>query len=80
MNFRHRTKQRGPEPTRELTCQQSNAQDYDEYLERKIEAGRASMKAGRGRSNEEVEAAFAFRREQALGCASAEYGHPPEAE
>lgn len=39
--------------------------EYDEYLRRKVEAGRASMRIGRGRSNHEVEAAFAARRRQA---------------
>lgn len=34
----------------------------DEYFARKVEAGRASMQAGQGRSNEEVEAEFAARR------------------
>ena len=40
------------------------AREYDDYLRRKVEAGRASMRAGRGRSNDEVEAAFAARRRQ----------------
>ena len=40
------------------------AREYDEYLRRKVEAGRASMRAGRGRSNEELESAFAARRSQ----------------
>ena len=45
--------------------QRRQAREYDEYLRRKVEAGRASMRAGRGRSNDEVEAAFAARRNQA---------------
>ena len=44
--------------------QRRQAREYDEYLRRKVEAGRASMRAGRGRSNDEVEAAFAARRNQ----------------
>ena len=36
--------------------------EYDEFLSRKVEAGRASMRAGQGRSNDEVEAEFAARR------------------
>ncbi|MNZ41469.1 hypothetical protein D3C78_590200 [compost metagenome] len=52
---------------RDFIRQQRQAQDYDEYLRQKVEAGRASMEAGRGRSNEGVEAAFAARRTQALG-------------
>ena len=43
-------------------CRQ--AREYDDYLRRKVEAGRASMRAGLGRSNDEVEAAFAARRNQ----------------
>ena len=38
--------------------------EYDDYLRRKVEAGRASMRAGRGRSNDEVEAAFAANHRQ----------------
>jgi predicted transcriptional regulator len=44
-------------------CRQ--ASEYDSYLRSKVEAGRASMRAGRGRSNDEVEAAFAARRSKA---------------
>lgn len=39
------------------------AREYDDYLRRKVEVGRASMCAGLGRSNEEVEARFAAKRE-----------------
>lgn len=42
--------------------QRRQAREYDEYLRRKVEVGRASMRAGLGRSNDEVEAAFAGRR------------------
>lgn len=35
---------------------------YDQYFHCKVAASRVSMHAGRGRSNEEVEAAFAARR------------------
>ena len=45
--------------------QRRHAREYDDYLRRKVEAGRASMRTGRGRSNDEVEAAFAARRNQA---------------
>ena len=44
--------------------QRRRARDYDDYLRRKVEAGRTSMHAGLGRSNEEVEAAFAAKRQQ----------------
>ncbi|MGE4220082.1 MAG: CopG family ribbon-helix-helix protein [Alphaproteobacteria bacterium] len=42
--------------------QRRQAGNYDDYLRRKVEAGRASMRAGHGRSNDEVEASFAARR------------------
>lgn len=35
---------------------------YDDYLRQKVEASRASMNSGHGRSNEVVEAEFAARR------------------
>lgn len=44
--------------------QRQKAREYDDYLRRKVEAGRTSMRVGRGRSNDEVEAAFAARRNQ----------------
>ena len=47
---------------REFVERQRQAREYDQYFSRKVDAGRASMRAGRGRSNEEVEAAFAVRR------------------
>lgn len=45
--------------------QRRQAREHDEFLRRKVEAGRASMRAGQGRSNDEVEAAFAARRSRA---------------
>ena len=47
---------------REFIERQRQARDYDAFLGRKVEAGRASMHAGLGRSNEEVEAKFAAKR------------------
>lgn len=44
--------------------QRRQAREYDGYLLRKVAAGRASMRAGAGRSNEEMEAAFAAKRNQ----------------
>ncbi len=41
---------------------QREAREYDGFLRRKVEAGRISMRAVRGRTNEEVEAEFAARR------------------
>ncbi len=45
--------------------QRRQARDYDGYLRHKVEAGRASMRAGRGRPNDEVEATFAAKRDRA---------------
>ncbi len=47
---------------REFIQRQREARDYDEFLHRKVEAGRASMRVGLGRSNEDTEAEFAARR------------------
>ena len=47
---------------REFVQRQREAREYDEFLRRKVEAGRVSMRAALGRSNEEVEAEFAVRR------------------
>jgi hypothetical protein len=44
--------------------QRREAREYDDYLRRKVEVARRSMRAGRGRSKDEVEAAFAARRKQ----------------
>ncbi|MDY0331717.1 MAG: antitoxin of toxin-antitoxin stability system [Thiomonas sp.] len=44
--------------------QRRRARDDDGYLRRKVDTARASMHAGGGRSNEEVEAEFAARRER----------------
>lgn len=45
--------------------QRRQARAHDDYLQRKVDAGRASMRAGRGLANDEVEAAFAARRTRA---------------
>ena len=50
---------------REFVQRQREARDYDAFLSQKVEAGRASMRAGVGRDNQEVEAEFAARRERA---------------
>ena len=49
---------------REFVQRQRDAREYDEFLRNKIEMGRASMQANRGRSNDNVEATFAARRAQ----------------
>ncbi|MGK9231133.1 antitoxin of toxin-antitoxin stability system [Inquilinus limosus] len=52
---------------REFVQRRREEREYDEFLRRKVEIARASMRAGRGRSNEEVEAEFAARRAELLG-------------
>ena len=41
---------------RQFVQRQRDAREYDEFLHRKVELARASMRAGRGRPNEELEA------------------------
>lgn len=50
---------------RDFVRRQRETREQDEFLRAKIEAGRTSMKAGRGRSNEDVEATFSVRRAKA---------------
>ena len=57
------------EMMREFVQRQREAREYDEFLRSKVEAGRSSMRAGLGRSNDEIEAEFAARR---AGVASQE--------
>lgn len=47
---------------REFVQQQRESRQYDAFLSRKVETARASMRAGLGHTNEEVEAKFAARR------------------
>ncbi|CAG1004580.1 hypothetical protein MTYP_03184 [Methylophilaceae bacterium] len=54
---------------REFVQRQRETREYDEFLRNKVEAGRSSMRAGRGRPNDDVEAAFATRRAQVAGQA-----------
>ncbi|MDP3795447.1 MAG: antitoxin of toxin-antitoxin stability system [bacterium] len=49
--------------------QQRQAREYEEFLRHKIDASRASMRAGLGRTNDDVEAAFAAKRALAAGKA-----------
>ncbi|MDP2822613.1 MAG: antitoxin of toxin-antitoxin stability system [Sulfuritalea sp.] len=51
---------------RDFVERQRAAREYDAHFRGKVDAGRASMRAGRGRSNEQVEAGFAARRAAAL--------------
>lgn len=50
---------------RDYIDQRRQAREYEDYLRRKVEAGRASMRAERGRPDEEVEAEFAAMRRAA---------------
>lgn len=47
---------------REFVLLQYETQEYNKFLYHKVEAARASMRAGFGQSNDEVEAKFAARR------------------
>ncbi|CAG4904258.1 antitoxin of toxin-antitoxin stability system [Paraburkholderia gardini] len=47
---------------REFVQRQRAVREYDGFLNGKVDAARVSLRAGRGRSNEEVEARFAKRR------------------
>lgn len=49
---------------REFVQRQRESRAYDAYLRGKVEAGRASMRTGEGRTDDEVEAEFAARRAQ----------------
>ncbi len=50
---------------REFIQHQREAREYDTFLKSKVEIARTSMHAGSGRLNDEVEAVFAARRDQA---------------
>ena len=52
---------------RDFVRRQREAREYDEFLQRKVEAGRESMHAGVGHTNDEVEAMFAARRARGQG-------------
>lgn len=52
---------------REFVQRQREVREYDAFLRNKVEAGRASMRAGIGHPNEEVEARFAARRAAVAG-------------
>jgi predicted transcriptional regulator len=51
---------------REFIQRRREEREYDQFLRGKVEAARASAKAGRTRSNDEVEAEFAARRAKAM--------------
>lgn len=50
------------EMMREFVKRQQDQRDHSAFLHRKVEAARASVHEGQGRSNEAVEAEFAARR------------------
>jgi hypothetical protein len=50
---------------REFVRRQREAREYDEFLNPKVEIARSSVRAGSGRSNDEIEAEFAARRTNA---------------
>jgi len=50
---------------RDYVEQRRQAREYDDYFRRKVEAGHASVRAGRMRPNDEVEARFAAMRRAA---------------
>ena len=52
---------------REFVQRQRQTREYDEFLQRKVDVARTSARAGRGRSSDEVEAAFATRRAKVAG-------------
>ena len=47
---------------REFVQRQRDAREYDDFPRSKVEAGRVSMRAGRGKTNDKVEAEFTARR------------------
>ena len=47
---------------REFVQHQRDTREYDEFLQNKVDTARASMRAGLGRPNDQVEVDFAARR------------------
>lgn len=47
---------------REFVRRQREAREYEAFMQRKVEAARKDVRAGRGRSHSEVETDFAARR------------------
>jgi len=52
---------------REFVRRQHDQQEYEEFLRQKVDKARLSVAAGRGRSDDEVEAEFAARRAELSG-------------
>lgn len=51
---------------REFIERQREAREYEQFLRGKVEAGRASMRANLGQTNDEVEAIFVARRNKVM--------------
>jgi len=56
---------------REFVQRKREARDYDAFLRAKVDTARLSVQADRGRSNDEVDAAFAARRAEVLQAGKA---------
>ncbi|MCR4298537.1 MAG: antitoxin of toxin-antitoxin stability system [Gallionella sp.] len=54
------------EMMRDFVQRQREAREYDAFLHNKVDVARSSMRAGQGRSNEEVETEFTSRRVELL--------------
>lgn len=54
------------EMMREFIQRQREAREYEAFLQRKVDDARASIQAGEGIPNDEIEAEFAALRAQAL--------------
>src|SRR3546814_15473942 len=61
---------------REFVQRQRQAREYDEFLQRTVEMARTSMRAGQGRSNDEVEGKFVAQRTTDSGEACGLPGPP----
>jgi hypothetical protein len=57
---------------RDFVKRRQQKQEYIDFLRRKVELARRSIAAGRGHSNEEVEAEFAKKRAELLRRADEE--------
>jgi hypothetical protein len=55
------------EMMRDFVQKQRTEREYQAFLEQKVALARQSIRAGVGRTNDEVEAQFAARRAQVLG-------------
>jgi predicted transcriptional regulator len=56
---------------RDYVERQREAREYRAFLRGKVDAARSSVRAGDGRSNDEVEVEFAARRRSLLGAGEA---------